>query len=127
MYEQTLRYFDRHPQCPTSPQRGVLAHPWGVRLVMSLAGSAVLLSSLPARAQEMKPRTEDQVKRAAVMVFTLTSKRQKNDTTVGSGSGFFINSNGLVITNNHVVDPTHLRSPEEKQQYHYQSRLSQLI
>ena len=119
MYERTFSSLKRHSRCPTSPQRGVRAHPWVMRLVMSLAGSAVLLSALPARAQQMKPQTEDRVKRAAVMVFTLTSKRQKNDTTVGSGSGFFINSKGLVITNNHVVDPTHLKSPEEKQQYHY--------
>ena len=54
------------------------------------------------------------------MVFTATSKREKNDTPIGSGSGFFINSTGLVITNNHVVDPMHLKSPAEKQQYHYQ-------
>ena len=53
------------------------------------------------------------------MVFTAESKRKKADTPLGSGSGYFINSTGLMITNNHVVDPVHGRSPREKHMWHY--------
>lgn len=67
----------------------------------------------------MKADTQTRVKKAAVMVFTARSEREKGDTPLGSGSGFFINSTGLLMSNNHVVDPTHRKSPEERQQFHY--------
>lgn len=69
----------------------------------------------------MKEETEAKVKKAAVMVFTFTTKNKKGDTLQGSGSGFFVNGTGLAITNNHVVDPTHMKSPEEKQSFHYKA------
>lgn len=75
----------------------------------------------PTAARDMKPDTLERVKRAAVLVFTAASRSQKGDQKLGSGSGFFINSTGLAITNNHVVDPTHKKSPEEKQRFHYQT------
>ncbi|UCE59923.1 MAG: trypsin-like peptidase domain-containing protein [Phycisphaerales bacterium] len=59
------------------------------------------------------------MRKATVMVFTRASERSRGDTILGSGSGFFINGTGLVITNNHVVDPTHLQSPAQKQEFHY--------
>lgn len=72
-----------------------------------------------AYAGDMKEETEAKVKKASVMVFTASSKNKKGDTTLGTGSGFFVNGTGLAITNNHVVDPTHMKSPEEKQRFHY--------
>ncbi len=77
----------------------------------------VLLASvlaLPATAQDMKPDTEERVKNATVMVFTARSEQGKGDKPQGSGSGFFINSTGLLISNNHVVDPEHGKSYWEK-------------
>jgi len=72
-----------------------------------------------ASAQDMKPDTLAKTKKAAVMVFTARSENEKGDRPMGSGSGFFINSTGLLVTNNHVVDPTHMKSPEEKHNFHY--------
>jgi S1-C subfamily serine protease len=73
-----------------------------------------------ATAQTMKPSTEERVKRATVLVFTAASRDQKGDQVLGSGSGYFINGTGLLLTNNHVVDPAHKRSLREKQEFHYQ-------
>jgi S1-C subfamily serine protease len=67
----------------------------------------------------MKPEVEERVKQATLLVFTKVSKDSKGDTPIGSGSGFFINSTGLLMTNNHVVDPTHMKSEAEKQNFHY--------
>lgn len=86
-----------------------------------LAATAVLGMPPASRAEEMKPDTLERVKHAAVLVFTKASKSSRGDTTLGSGSGFFINATGLAITNNHVVDPTHLKSREEKFQFHYKT------
>jgi len=65
----------------------------------------------------------ERVKHATIMVFNFHSKRKKNDTPIASGSGFFINSTGMAVTNNHVVDPTHdpahTKDPGFRQQYHY--------
>lgn len=77
--------------------------------------------SVPSSEEVMKPDTQTRVKKAAVMVFTARSEREKNDTPIGSGSGFFINATGLSMSNNHVVDPTHMKSPEERQQFHYKA------
>ncbi len=93
---------------------------------------AVVLAAMwcrpaPARA-DLKPEIEKRVKKAAVLVFTARSEREKADTPIGSGSGFFINTTGLLMSNNHVVDPTHGRSDEEKQSFHYRGgRLAWLV
>jgi S1-C subfamily serine protease len=86
----------------------------GSVLAAMLLVGVVALRPAPARAQDIKPETLDYVKRATVMVFNAASKSSKGDTPLGSGSGYFINSTGLLITNNHVVDPGHGRSPQEK-------------
>lgn len=89
--------------------------------VVRLGGLAVWLMAVPAWAQtaSLKPEVEDRVRRASIMIFTSISEREKGDTPMGSGSGFFINGTGLAISNNHVVDPTHGKSPEEKFNFHY--------
>lgn len=79
----------------------------------------VAVCGRPAPAQDMKPATLERCKKAALMVFTAISQNEKGDRPLGSGSGYFINSTGLAMTNNHVVDPTHMRSEEEKQRFHY--------
>ena len=63
----------------------------------------------------------DRAKRATVLVFTAASKSTRADEKLGSGSGYFINRTGLLITNNHVVDPMHLKSDREKQEFHYRT------
>ncbi|MCH7993623.1 MAG: trypsin-like peptidase domain-containing protein [Planctomycetes bacterium] len=91
---------------------------WVATIVAALVASVAVPRSF---ADSMKEETEAKVKKAAVMVFTFTTKNKKGDTLQGSGSGFFVNGTGLAITNNHVVDPTHMKSPEEKQSFHYKA------
>jgi len=69
----------------------------------------------------MSDATKEHIKKATVMVFTSISQREKGDTPYSSGSGYFINSTGLFITNNHVVDPTHRQSDAQKQAFHYRA------
>ncbi len=79
--------------------------------------AAVVVSSgwaSPCRAEGMPPEVFEQTKHAAVMVITSSSKNKEGDTPFGSGSGFFVNRTGMAITNNHVVDPGHQKSPQEK-------------
>ncbi|MCG3138444.1 MAG: hypothetical protein HJJLKODD_02309 [Phycisphaerae bacterium] len=68
------------------------------------------LLTLPAyvSAQEMSDEVRDHVRKAAGQVW-LGSQVQGEDKIdpLGSGSGWFINATGLMITNNHVVDPAH--------------------
>lgn len=99
--------------------RAALRTAWAISLALgatALHGSA---RAQPGGEEVMKPDTLSRVKSATVMVFTARSEREKGDTPLGSGSGFFINNTGLAMSNNHVVDPTHLKSPEERQQFHY--------
>ncbi len=63
-----------------------------------------------AAAQDMSPETEEYVRRSTVMVLM----GMPGTSTSGSGTGQFINRNGLVLTNNHVVDPNHGKSLEER-------------
>lgn len=78
-------------------------------------------ASSRATAQTMKEGTIQRVKRATVLVFTAASQNAQGDQKLGSGSGFFINGTGLLITNNHVVDPAHNKSLREKQEFHYRT------
>ncbi len=83
-----------------------------VSLVLSLA---VFGLGRPAVAQDMDKRIENKVKRASVMVWMGVGKagEEKMDRQ-GSGSGSFINRTGIVVTNNHVVDPGHGRPARQK-------------
>lgn len=77
----------------------------------------LLLTALSVTAQETiqitQPVTPDTpehwVIRSTVMV-----RSEQGGSTAGWGSGFFINNSGLMITNNHVIDPMHGRSQEER-------------
>ena len=74
-----------------------------------------------ASSAEMKPETLERMKKATVLVFTAMTQSTKGDTPFGSGSGYFINRTGLLITNNHVVDPTHRASDDAKRSFHYRA------
>ena len=94
------------------------------RKISGLLVAAVIATSFfgftgKARALDMDPQIEERVKQATVLVFMAISRQEKGDTPLGSGSGFFLNSTGLFMTNNHVIDPTHMKSEAEKQQFHY--------
>ncbi|MEE9296444.1 MAG: tetratricopeptide repeat-containing serine protease family protein [Phycisphaerae bacterium] len=78
------------------------------------AGLLVATSTASAPAQSPTPHMMERAKSASVMIRTSHSKSSEGDTLIGTGSGFFVNSNGLCITNNHVVDPGHHKSQEEK-------------
>ena len=80
---------------------------FGAVLIEALAGST-------AQAQSMSPEVVERVKRATVMVKTAYSKSSEGDTPLGSGTGFFVNRSGLCISNDHVTDPGHGKSPREK-------------
>jgi len=86
-----------------------------VRPHMAIAMVAVGLS-LPTLtiAQSMPAETVDAVKRATVMVKMSYSQNSEGDTPLATGTGFFVNSTGLCITNNHVIDPGHQKTPQEK-------------
>lgn len=92
-------------------QRGIV---WPLMAVLlGLAAPSVL-------AQDMAPEAIDHVRRATVMVLQEDPFR---DQVVGSGTGEFLNSNGLLITNNHVVDPNHGKSAEERARNYQQVTL----
>ena len=81
--------------------------------------ACLLLTGAAGADEQMKPETLERLKHATVYVKTSISERERGDRPLGTGSGFFINATGLLISNNHVVDPTHGKSPEEKQNFHY--------
>jgi len=85
-----------------------------------MMAAATIPGTVWAQYEVMDAETTAKVKKAAVMVFTARSAQEKGDTPLGSGSGYFINSTGLMITNNHVVDPTHGAPDWYKHQYYYQ-------
>ena len=82
----------------------VLIHHWP--LMVALAG--LLASSVAA--EDMPRAVSERVRRATVLVITEIPGTKEG----GSGTGEFINNNGLLITNNHVVDPNHGKSREER-------------
>jgi V8-like Glu-specific endopeptidase len=68
----------------------------------------MLLSASYARADALPEKTSERVTKATVMVARTTPiKGEDKDKWIGTGSGSFINGSGLVVTNNHVVDPAH--------------------
>lgn len=77
------------------------------------------LGAAAARAQSPTEETMDRVKRATVMVFTHSSKSSYMDTKHGSGSGFFINSTGLMLTNDHVTNIAHAQDNAGKRNRQY--------
>ncbi len=81
----------------------------------------LLLVSVRADAQDIKPATLDRVKKATLMVRVAESRRQRGDSEVGGGTGYFINNTGLLMTNNHVIDPTHgAATEEERERWYYE-------
>lgn len=92
----------------------------GTLLVALVVGATALTPAAASAAQDMKEDVIERCKAATLMVFTAESKSRKGDTPHGSGSGYFINSTGLLITNNHVADPTHLWPQEAKARWYYE-------
>ena len=87
---------------------------WSALMTIMLIVSVTPIGTSRLYAVDMKAETLERVKRAAVMVFNAASRTAKGDTPLGTGSGYFINSTGLLITNNHVVDPGHKKDPATK-------------
>lgn len=106
VYEMSNRTQREHPRGACTVLVGVLA-------------SLLICGAWPVQAQDMRPAVEERVKRATVLVFTGRSEKSRMDKPMGSGSGYFVNRTGLLVTNNHVADPTHLRSDAEKQAWYY--------
>lgn len=77
---------------------------------MVFAGAWVAATVPAALGQDMSPATREHVRKATVMVQTRVPGTDQG----GSGTGEFINSNGLCMTNNHVVDMNHGKSLEER-------------
>jgi V8-like Glu-specific endopeptidase len=63
----------------------------------------------PREAPVVPDTPEKWVIRSTVMV-----RSEQAGEPAGWGSGFFINNSGLMLTNNHVIDPMHGRSQEER-------------
>jgi S1-C subfamily serine protease len=97
------------------------------RTVLSLVAALYVGGSYPeaAQAQSQTKALREYTEQASVLVFTKFSKSAEGDTLYGSGSGYFINRTGLCITNNHVVDPGHGKSPGEK--FALKSELGRLV
>ena len=96
---------------------GIVPGRFALRVAAGLVAGALTVA--PVRGDDMKPETLERMKHATVYVKTFLSERSQSDKLQGTGSGFFINNSGLLITNNHVVDPVHMKSPEEKHKFHY--------
>jgi S1-C subfamily serine protease len=73
--------------------------------------------------QDMPPQVIDRAKHATVMVVTFASQKEKADTPLGSGTGYFVNASGLLITNNHVVDLAHGKTLRERQKIQFAANL----
>lgn len=74
--------------------------------------AVVLLAPQTGRAQDMSNAIHEHVRKSTVMV-----KMEIPGTSgVGFGTGEFLNSTGLLMTNNHVVDPHHGETAEEWQE-----------
>jgi S1-C subfamily serine protease len=101
------------------------------RAMKSSATSSLALALLLATNQAPTsgdPMDEDTLtfaRKAAVMVRTSSSKSREGDTLFGTGSGFFVNSTGLCISNNHVVDPGHQKPEAEK--FRLKNSLNRLV
>lgn len=106
---------------PTSPFWSQSSKPQNYHLRVCLILICIAPLSRPAFAQRLDEKTEARVKKATSMVFTLASKRKRADTPMGSGTGYFINTTGLLVTNNHVVDPAHGKSLRERQKIQYET------
>ncbi len=96
-----------------APDAGLRAATVQSRIAIAVGAVSLALPML-AIAQSMPAETVDAVKRSTVMVKMAYSKSSEGDTPLGSGTGFFVNSTGLCITNNHVIDPGHQKTPQEK-------------
>ncbi len=87
--------------------------PWII--AYPLAVVAMIVCAVPyAGAQSLDPETMERAMHAAVMVRTSSSKSSEGDTLYGTGSGFFVNATGMCVSNNHVVDPGHHKTEQEK-------------
>lgn len=71
-------------------------------------GFCCLLCDGVAEAQQLSPEVREHVKNATGQIL-MGSKKRGEDKIEGRGwgSGWFINSTGLMVTNSHVVNPTH--------------------
>ncbi|UCG34111.1 MAG: serine protease [Phycisphaerales bacterium] len=91
---------------------GGLGSRYALRSVL-LCAALVIVSGVwaaSARADDMPKVVHDHVRHATLLVLTEVPGTEGS----GSGTGEFINGNGLLITNNHVVDLTHGKSVEER-------------
>ncbi|MEP0843719.1 MAG: trypsin-like peptidase domain-containing protein [Phycisphaerae bacterium] len=80
---------------------------WGLGLVAAQAADA---QTIIGTQRPDGDAVDERLRRATVMVRTHMTKIKKS----GHGSGVLVNRTGLVITNNHVVDPNHNKPPEQR-------------
>lgn len=92
--------------------RGLLRRLFALPVLVPMLAAPALPSA--ARAQGLSTDMLERAKKATVFVWTFRSERERADTPVGTGSGYFINSTGLLVTNNHVVDPAHGQPASER-------------
>ena len=85
-----------------------------LRLMATVWVCVCVMVAWPAWSQGLSDTVDSRVRRATVMVRTAQSQSTEGDTPIGFGTGFFVNRTGLCVTNDHVIDPGHGKSPAEK-------------
>lgn len=69
-------------------------------VALMLICTCLVLAPFPARAEESIPKLVKRVQPAVVTIFTF----DKSGKPTGQGSGFFVDKQGLLITNRHVLE-----------------------
>ncbi len=79
-----------------------------ILIVVSAFGLCVLLSGKTADAQQLSAKVREHVMKATGQILLGAKKARENKIEgIAWGSGWFINSTGLMITNSHVVNVGH--------------------
>lgn len=79
-----------------------------ILIVVSAFGLCVLLSGRTADAQQLSAKVREHVMKATGQILLGAKKARENKLEgIAWGSGWFINSTGLMITNSHVVNVGH--------------------
>ncbi len=86
----------------------ILGKQFKILSVASIFGLCVLVSTKTANAQQLSAKVREHVMKATGQILLGAKKPRENKIEgIGWGSGWFINSTGLMITNSHVVNVGH--------------------